>query len=76
LTERDLHAANLGASLVTARDPEMRFDLDMQLAQPEHECASVLDPANPDPGTIPLGPVLTGLSAARLAPATEAPWLS
>jgi hypothetical protein len=75
LTERDRHANNVAASLVTHAEPEVGFDLDASLPLAVSTCAAGLETPGADPGTIPHGERLRDLVTTRFAPSTGTPWL-
>jgi hypothetical protein len=75
LTERDRHANNIAASLVTHVEPEVGFDLDASLPLAVSTCAAGLETPGADPGTIPHGERLRDLVTTRFAPSTGTPWL-
>jgi phospholipase C len=78
LTARDLHAHNIGASLVARADAEIDFDLDAQVAEPSTACLDPERPARPDelgPADVIRTPAFQEKIDAQFPPATARPWL-
>jgi phospholipase C len=78
LTKRDRAAHNLGASLVTASDPELDFDLNDKIPEPTDACAAVETPSSPTelgPSDVPHSAEFDEIVTRLFPPATERPWL-
>jgi phospholipase C len=78
LTTRDRAAHNIGASLVTASEPDLDFDLDDEIPAPTDACATVEVPSSPaelGPSDVPHSAAFDDLVTRLFPPATERPWL-
>jgi len=79
LTMRDRHAYNMGATLIGTSDPELHFDLAMQIPQPAASCTALqvaTRPIDADAHHDPFGSgTLQDLAGDRFPGATHTPWL-
>ena len=77
LTERDRHANNIGASLVTHPDLDVDIDLDAPIAAPSDACAQPEVPSAPDelsPADVPQSADFRERVGTLFPPAQELPW--